>query len=106
MRRFSLTRILLGLVGGALIEMLFDKLLGYSQAPGFGIFFLILAPINQTIRTESLLGLTLTIIAALVAVLVQSAVMGIPIWLAIIALDRYRGWRVIRSTNPPEQPRT
>ena len=71
----------------------FQTVLGYTQAPGFGAFFLLFST-GLGFQLDKPLGMILAIIGILAVCLLQSAVMGIPIWLTIQA------WRALRSHSP------
>ena len=64
-----------------------QQVLGYTQAPGGGAFFLLFGTGlgHQLDRLPHSLGMAIAFIGFAVVFLFQSAVMGVPIWLAIQA---------------------
>jgi hypothetical protein len=70
----------------------FQELLGYTQAPGAGAFFLLFGTGlgHEIDKLPRLLGIILAIIGFTTVFLLQSAVMGIPIWIAIQVLKHAR----------------
>jgi hypothetical protein len=79
----------------------FQELLGYTQAPGGGTFFLLFGTglDHQLDKLPQPLGVILAAVGFAVVFLVQPAVMGIPIWPTI------QTWKAIRSHSlTPETP--
>jgi hypothetical protein len=108
MRGLRGTHILWSICLGALLEIVvffslvpkdstqpptrFQELLGYTQAPAGGAFFLLFGTGFGYLldRLPQPLGMIWAIICFATVFLLQSAVMGIPVWLTIQA------WRALR----------
>lgn len=117
MRRLHRSHILCSIGAGALLEIVvflslvprdstqpptcFQEVLGYTQAPGGGAFFLLFGTGlgHQLDRLPQPLGMILGIVGFAAVFLFQSAIMGIPVWLAIKAWSAYR--TLLRSSNAP-----
>jgi hypothetical protein len=117
MRGLRRTDILWSIGLGALLEILvffslvpkdstqpptrFQELLGYTQAPGGGAFFLLFGTGlgHQLDKLPQPLGMILAAIGFAAVFLLQSAVMGIPVWLTI------QTWKALRSHSlAPDTP--
>jgi hypothetical protein len=70
----------------------FQELLGWTQTPGAGAFFLLFGTGlgHQLDRLPQTLGMALADIGFAVVFIFQSAIMGIPVWLAIQAYSGRR----------------
>lgn len=115
MRRLRRTHIFWSIGLGALLEVLvfsslvpkdstqpptrLQELLGYTQAPGAGAFFLLFGTGlgHQLDKLSQPLAMILAVTGFAAVFLLQSAVMGIPIWLAIQLGRTLRAERVWSS---------